>query len=250
MKIRSNYVSNSSSSSFVVKNMERDKILPLINDFIKNIDYNCKDNKWYKATEETVKTCFENKLNESEEEIKDLLDIYVSSELAGIFYDWFDYFINLRNFELAHCEHNCEFFKKDFHEKGKSECSYSYCYYKYIWNDAMKKKKSALIDMKNFKELNFEKHINKIKEFIYNSPTKIIHDEIRVDFDTKKECEMIEEIYNEMLNEWKEKHPNAYIISFDSDTGNYTEAFLRNMIYDFTEYMNKNKIEGFKGENS
>jgi hypothetical protein len=247
MKIRNGYVSNSSSSSFVAKNMERDKIIPLIYEYIKSIDYDCEDNKWYKATEETVKTCFEKKLNESEKENENLLDIYVSSELAGIFYDWFDHFTNLRNFELANCKSECEFFKDNFHKKGKSECSR--CYYKYIWEDAVQNEESALIDMEKFKELDFKKYINRIREAVYNSPTKKVRDDIQVDIDFNK-YEMIKEMYEELFNEWKEKYPNAYVLSFSSDGGNYTEAFLRGLIYDFTEYMNKNNINGFKGENS
>jgi hypothetical protein len=103
--------------------------------------------------------------------------------------------------------------------------------------------------MEKFKELDFKKYINRIKEAVYNSPTKKVRDDIQVDIDFNK-YEMIEEMYKELFNEWKEKYPNAYVLSFSSDGGNYTEAFLRNLIYDFTNYMNKNNIDGFKGENS
>jgi len=54
MKIRTNYVSNSSSSSFIIKKVDENKIKDILSEFVNKIDLNDEYNKYYSTVSENI----------------------------------------------------------------------------------------------------------------------------------------------------------------------------------------------------
>ena len=119
MKIRNGYVSNSSSSSYVIKSLDMNILLGLINKFIDNIDFNDEDSKFYAITKDGIKSVFQRKLKIND---FDELDCYLNNEFYGFFADLFDAYVAERNYELSNCK-KCKYYETDFKiNKLNSSC--------------------------------------------------------------------------------------------------------------------------------
>ena len=91
MKIRTCYVSNSSSSSWVCTEFNKEKFMQLIDEYIELITSNKKDMKYYGNPDKVkLKECLMSKFSEDQEEIS---ETYVCSDLIyGYFSDLIDYY--------------------------------------------------------------------------------------------------------------------------------------------------------------
>jgi hypothetical protein len=64
MKVRTNYVSNSSSSSFVIHNFDKDNTARLMKEFINQLDFSSEDCSYYHARPDHLQLCLNEKLKE------------------------------------------------------------------------------------------------------------------------------------------------------------------------------------------
>ena len=239
MKIRSGYVSNSSSSSFVVTDFDKDKILPLVPKFVENIDFNDEYNKYYTVKKEDIISCIIDKIESEGSEQESYLKTYVKDDICNIFCQWIEYFIKKREQESSECS-NCE---------DKGDCKG--CYWDYLKNTIKHMEEEIELDCQNYPQLNLEKEKIKLKNLVYDSEvTNDKNGNIRVVSNWSDWYEVLDIITLRYFEEWKTLNPNAYVLSFASDEGNVNEAFVRNNIVDFCHFMLINGINGFNGEDS
>ena len=238
MKIRSGYVSNSSSSSFIIKEFDKNKFVSLIDEFVKTIDFNDELNDIYSASEESVKECIINKLKEDNQD--NLKEIYIKEALYDIFYSMIEHHIFKREYEFINCE-SCS-------DNGKNICHK--CYYDYYRRKSEEYFDDFNDEMNNFKEFNFKNELKEIEKMVYEAEINLVNDSPSLKTDWNKWESIIKGWYEEYYKKWKELNNSAYVLSFASDAGDMTEAFLRCYIYELIKFMRNNGIDGFKGENS
>jgi hypothetical protein len=238
MKIRFNYVSNSSSSSCVIAKFDFKLILSLIDKFIETIDFNDdyeKFNKSYKTNKELVKQCFIDKLNESKETQEEYIDTYLCNSIYCMFESYADYCINTRSIELT-CK-DC----KDCCDR---------CYIDWVKRTADNDRSEYQQEMENFKEFDFTKDFENIKSIVCQSDTEEINGQMKVNVNCGHLYNLFDELCDKYTNKWIELHPEFYVLSFASDEGSYEQALIRNNICELVEFMKENGIESFRGENS
>lgn len=247
MKIRKCFVSNSSSSSFVIYDFSQEKTKNLIDDIVKKLG--TKNKYDYQIDNDSIKKCIFSKINETGKTQNDLLNIYVRIKLNHIFGNMFGYWENQRNWELSECN-SCKFYKKHF-LKDKKKCKQ--CRNFYYWFNAKGDKKTFKFHMKDMNEFDFKNEYNEIKKMVYDAPIKIEEDGTKsVDYNymMKHYDDILNRYEDFYFDMWIKKHPNAHVLSFSSDDGDDNEAFIRYNIWSLINYMKKNEIFGFKGENS
>lgn len=237
MKIRANYVSNSSSSSFIVKSFNKDKMIELLCEFIDTIDFNSDDNKYYNACGLSVKECFLKKLCENEKQ-ENYLEIYIKSGIYNIFCNVFDSFIFERQYKCIDHD-SCE---------DKNNCKG--CYFDYFRRKSEEYREEYERDIEDFPEFNFNNEIKEIREIVYEAEIKNINDVPHVETKWADWDKKIKGWSEKHFKEWKKCNPNAFVLSFASDDGDMTEAFLRFNVVELAKFMKENGIEGFNGENS
>ena len=238
MKIRFNYVSNSSSSSCVIAKFDFNLILSLIDKFIETIDFNDdyeKFNKSYKTNKELVKQCFIDKLNKSKETQEEYIDTYVSNAIYDIFESYADYCINTRSIELTckDCKDCCD-----------------ECYMAWVKRTADNNRSEYQQEMENFKEFDFTKDFENIKSIVYQSDVEEIKGQMKVDVNWECLYNLFNELCDKYTNKWVELHPEYYVLSFASDEGSVEQALIRNNICELVEFMKENGVESFRGEDS
>lgn len=241
MKIRNGYVSNSSSSSFIINDFDKKKIIALVDKFVEQFSL---DKAWYtdeNVTKTDIKNCILDKINNTENQDK-YLNIYIKSFFDTIFHNYTNHFIWKRETEMWNCS-NCEYYLKS--HKKCTECPKTY------WNKQQKSyKKTAKDTMDIFDYFDFSEMIKTIKKMVYKSDIEILYDQKRVKSDWDKYYELFDKWEELFFNKWKEKYPNAYVLNFSSDEGSYIDAYMRFNLTDFIAFMYKNNIDGLKGENS
>ncbi len=249
MKIRNGFVSNSSSSSCVIYNLDKAKLESLIDEYIATINFD--DYDYLETDADLVKQCILNKLHNTPiKEVKESIMIYVKGELEEVFYYMISYFQNLRQWELSGCK-NCLSYKKNFKEKI-GDCSN--CWNHYYWQSAEKARRDLEYHCANFPEFNFKNEFKEIKDLVYKLPIiergKGKEKERVIDNDALSKYDIEDTYANLYFAKWLEKHPNAYVLSFASDDGDDSEALVRYDIMNFVLFMQEHGIAGFKGENS
>lgn len=247
MKIRTNYVSNSSSSSFIVKDITNIlSVITLIWKYIEDmqIDEQYRD---YGCTKDGIKAVFDKKFKQSKQDNNDLIDIYINNEFYDLFSDLFYLNVYTRDFELSGCT-NCEFYTEDCEHWNSKECKS--CSNKYTYKRIMDCVSNVASSCSNFDEFDFEKEKEEIKEYVYSLPTKqLYNNEIVVDVEKSNEA-FILKLVDKYTKLWKQKYPNSFVFSFASDVGDYNEAYLRSKVFDLASFMYNNKIDCLIGENS
>lgn len=259
MKIRNGFVSNSSSSSFVINNLtDVNQLKTAINNWVDQIDYNSEDNKYYNVTKQQLLDCFNKKLEQlnNKQEQDDLLNVYVQGAIASILYSGKDYLKDLRDYQLSECE-KCELYKTDFKKGRKRGSKCSHCFHMFQYEDFQKEqyelKHNLAVFTHDKKELDFDVVLEKIREIVYSAPTKKMWDddnESVVDLKYEHYDQYFDQVINDYFNKWIDKYPNSCVLSFASDDGDHVEGFIRMMINDFVYFMTINGINGFRGENS
>ncbi|MBR4315915.1 MAG: hypothetical protein IKP65_02950 [Alphaproteobacteria bacterium] len=246
MKIRSNYVSNSSSSSFIIKKFDKEIFENLIDDFIKTLNFNEEYYDYLYFDEESIKKCILDKINQDKKTQEDNFNIYIKEGLDNIFYNMFHYFIYMRNWELSGCK-SCENYKEHFNT-DKVTCKN--CWNYYLYKQAKEHKTEYEINIDDFNEFDFKNEYKEIQKIVYDTPVINNKDEKQVQDNWKEWSDIIDSYIDKYYQLWIEKYPDAYIIDFASDNGDDNEAFLRYNIYKMIDFMNDKNIKGFRGENS
>ena len=246
MKIRSNYVSNSSSSSFIIRIFNKKTFENLIDDFIKTLNFNDEYYDYLYPDEKSIKKCILDKINQDKETQEDNFNIYIKGGLDSIFYNMFSYFIYMRNWELSECK-SCENYKEYFNT-DKVTCKN--CWNYYLYKQAKEHKTEYEINIDDFNEFDFKNEYKEIQKFVYDTPVINNKDEKQMQDNWKEWSDIIDSYINKYYLQWREKYPDAYIIDFASDNGDNNEAFLRYNIWNMINFMNDKGIQGFKGENS
>lgn len=254
MKIRMGFVSNSSSSSFVVKNFNRGLIEPLLLEFVESVD--CGDFELYSNDPEIkkhydkykygIKQCMMNKMHLSEKKLEFYLSIYVKGQINSLFNALFDYYIAKRNLDLSNCENCC--YHKDINRGNKGKCKG--CMYLFDYHHMIEKDERIKWYKNDFPEFSFddkEQEIEKLVanfEVVENDGSKVVAPDWKVFYKLTDKWE------DEYYAVWREKYPNAFVFSFASDDGDDTEMFMRCHINEFVSFMRKHDVDGFRGENS
>lgn len=247
MKIRNGYVSNSSSSSFIIKKFENSEvILALIKTYINQINFDAEFECDYNVTKKGIAEVFDNIFKS--ENNKELVELYVKNELWFLFDELFEFYVNKRNLELAECE-SCEFWNNDFPTKHSKECNK--CSNLFTARKVMYSISTIAENMSTFSDdFDFSKDQEEIKNFVYSCQIKNINDEILVHYECKDLDDLLEEKTNKYSKLWMEKYPNAFAFSFASDEGDNNSAYLRSTIDKFGYFMKQHNIDGIYGENS
>lgn len=247
MKIRNGFVSNSSSSSFIIKEIKDWEIISnLIKKYIGQINFDFKYEQDYCISKKGITQVFDNILKSSTN--KEIVELYIKNELWFLFDNIFECYINKRNLELSECE-KCEFYCSDFpikHSKKCNKCSNLFTARKVMYSIS-----TIAENMSTFSDdFDFSEDQEEIKNFVYSCQIENINDEILVHYEYKDLDDLLEEKTNKYSKLWMEKYPNAFAFSFASDEGNNNSAYLRNTIDKFGYFMKQHNIDGIYGENS
>lgn len=238
MKIRACYVSNSSSSSWVCTEFNKEKFMQLIDKYIELITSNKKDMVYYDIHDKVkLKECIMSKFSDDQEELS---ETYVCYDLIyGYFSDLIDYYSKIREFSYSDCKDDC-----------KEEEEYNVYYLEWLnknIHDNIKKLNDA---EKIFPELKNRETRESVKSFVDTFDIKVNGGNAHIINNWQRISEFLEPLSNEYYNIWKKKHDNYFIFSFASDNGNKEEAYLRYNLNKFIRFMKKNGLNGFWGENS
>lgn len=248
MKVRCGYVSNSSSSSFVLHTRDDAKVESLLDEYIAGIDFSSYD--YLDVAPNDVKALILDKLHKpADKDLQEALEIYVTGALQSIFEAMLHYFVYLRNWELSECIH-CDKYKTHF-KKGTDACCR--CWYRHYWKSAEDCRRAVEDGCADFPEFKFKKEFKEIKDFVYALPlvARKIGDELElvVPFDDLGQLD-IDSYVRKYYELWRTAHPDAFVLSFASDDGDDVEALVRYDIINFVLFMQEHGITGFRGENS
>ena len=248
MKVRTNYVSNSSSSSFVIHNFDKDNTARLMKEFINQLDFSSEDCSYYHARPDHLQLCLNEKLNSPKEEQKDWLTIYVKHNFWNFFDEVFHCYIYQRDYELSGCE-SCDEFQDNFDKGRFGECRS--CVHLFQNKHMIEHSESIEKFKKEFREFSFDEDIEKIRSLVYSAETEVNKfDETNVKTNWSEWESFSESLAEKYFEMWKKNNPNSFVLSFASDIGNKSEAFMRCEIHNFANFMIKNGVDGFIGENS
>lgn len=225
MKMRLGYVSNSSSSSFVLSDRKDiGRAVELFKEFVPE-DYSSGG-----INKDVLVKLFESEASKNNDFVSYDMECHLAS-LCWSFQNFYESYLSLRKSRLAF--HDVKAYEVERMNELRIDFLDEYR------SNPLGKRLSPLI-------LETKKYIEKNIEFVDTGNGYYG----RVPYMAKRDGNLIDGLYKKLSDEWTSENPNAVTMEFASDGDEIGGADIRCMLYDFYKYCKEKGIVCFITDNS
>jgi len=248
MKIRNGYVSNSSSSSFVLNDKKDfDFVVEMIS---KSFAYLVKSKEWssYKISAAKLEKALKKSVKKSDD--SDAVRTYIFNLFYYVVMHYSWYYGKVKQLKENDACIGCTLLKHHkclFRSRRKEKEN---CFWKYDFKHMMDERQNALNYLKNF-PFKFPLYLLKECRKQQDENVKISNTKDGMKFvQSDLKYDEMKKLIEKEVDKWMVENPNHCFLEFASDDGNSGEAVLRYNLGKYVMKARKQGIQGFFSDNS